>query len=233
MGITLSQEQADRVLEGTAICNNRYWAAPVGCAVQLIYGVDKLQYGKPCWHSAVKGFCWCSEIRTAQTAPAAIARNLGATDLYNEFLSEVYGVTSTWHWRKEVLRIRSEYAPRFFALGMDVYICGERTGGKDNGHNEYWCLFVDRAVAPNFTPPSSHLLWGMGTGFAQQEMAPIIQQYLAQSVLRDTKEPPCGDIPTTKDDMLPSKGGLDDAPPAYMYRDAPPVYSMEDSTAQV
>merc|ERR1712023_376160 len=113
---------------------------------------------------------------------------LGATSLYREFMDSIYALIDSrpiLSWRRKLLSLREQYAPRFFAKGIDCWICSERTGGKD-GHNEYWVLFVDRAAYT--TPPSCvkksidwrHLLWGMGTGLKQREMAPIIDQYLMQ-----------------------------------------------------
>merc|ERR1711959_812286 len=106
---------------------------------------------------------------------------LQATDLYEEFMCAVYALVDTtiFSFRKKLLKLRKTYAPRFFALGIDIWACT----ATHNDCDEYWMLFVDRNVAPADVKKVikwKHLMWGMGTGYAQEDMAPTIQQYLMQ-----------------------------------------------------
>jgi len=114
-----------------------------------------------------------------QSAVTEMMVRVGAMDLYKEFMDAVFAVTGL-SWRRQLLELRSAYAPRFFAFGIDVWVCKKHVGGV---LDEFWMLFVDRSIAPHDFKQSiswRHLLWGMGAGLKQQEMAPIIQNYLQQ-----------------------------------------------------
>jgi len=236
MGIGLSQEQHQAVLDGRAICNDHYWEYPEGCAVQCLWGAKKLALGYSAWQRAPVTQWSKGKITTPQVAVEEMMAKLGATELHSEYMQALYRLVDEgvcFSWRQRLLALRQQFAPRFFAYGIDVWMCSEQTGGQ-YGHREYWVLFCDRSVAPNNVKSMigwRHLMWGMGTGLRQEDVAPIIQQYMQQ--LADSKQP---SISTSKsgDDLLWAKG--DDIPKSTPAADddaPPPAYSEEELQQQL
>merc|ERR1712188_136388 len=73
-----------------------------------------------------------------------------ATELYDEFMCAIYSAIDTSFCVKcyilgrkwsTVLKIRERYAPRFFAMGIDLWICSEHV--QAHGIDEYWILLID------------------------------------------------------------------------------------------
>merc|ERR1711904_190490 len=218
MGTTLTTEQHNNVINGTAVLLDRYHSYPAGVAAKSFYGslntktkgstlVLRKQIGK---------------VDIDQPAVTEMMARLGATDLYEEFMDAVFAVTGMW-WRRQLLELRASYAPRFFAFGIDVWVCKKHVGGK-HGWSEYWMLFVDRSVAPcNFKQSINwnHLLWGMGTGLQQQDMSPIIQSYLQQ--LKSDESAIVADDLTKKSDL----GTVAPTLISPHFHTAPPPYTAE------
>jgi len=186
MGLKISTEQHAAVLRGEAVSTNRYIHYPHGVAAKCIWGGYANGPNGP-YISSNRGTDWhLGKLDVPQAAVLEIMGRVGATELYEEFMAAVYalvdsGVVMTW--RRDLLRLRKEYSPRFFAHGVDVWACTGEIGcpGK-GGHSEYWMLFVERDQAPAGMRKMiewRELMWGRGSE-RQEELSPIIEGYLRQ-----------------------------------------------------
>lgn len=231
MGCKLTTPQHNNVLAGRAVCNDRYQEFPEGCAAACFYGSPKLKQGLSRWQKLSMWQQRPKKIEVVQPAVSEMMAKLDAGELYREFMSAVFALIDSgvvWGWRRELLSLRMQFAPRFFALGMDVWVCKQHTGGRC-GHNEYYMLFVDRNVADPASVRSvlswRHLMWGMGTGLRQLDMAPFIQPYLRQLSADGTKATEKSSIASVASAPQDSKecfASILHPPPGYA---PPPAYT--------
>ena len=152
MGATLTVEQHSNVLAGRAVCNDNYIEYPEGCAAACFYGSPKLARGL----SQRNKLPFCErrpgKIEGTQAAVKEMMIRLDAEDLYREFIDQVLALIdsmwiSDWNysWRKALLSLRLRFAPRFFACGIDAWVCNASISEDWSGDPEYWIVFVDRS----------------------------------------------------------------------------------------
>jgi len=242
MGQNMSAEQHQSVLRGEAVWANYYYAYPNGLAAKSIWGSYKLDDNGNQTISSQRVSEWrMGKIDIEQAAVTEMMVRRGASELYAEFMRAVYEHVDGWTWgRKKLLALRNQYSPRFFALGIDVWACSHHqagAGGKE-GHNEYWVLFVDRSVAPDNGANVremigwKQLMWGMGSGQRQDEMAPIIEQYLQQRASATAGEWKSGSLEGDDDSLKKETGTMPTVPIADFASDiAPPPYTEADQIA--
>lgn len=230
MGCTLTTAQHEKVIQGRAICNDRYYEYPEGCAVSCFHGSPKLEHGLSKWQKLPITKQWPKKIEVVQPAVKEMMLRLHAEELYREFMDAVFALIDSgtvWGWRRKLLSIRMQFAPRFFALGIDVWVCKQHTGGQ-YGHSEYWMLFVDRNVADPASVKKSidwrHLMWGMGTGLKQLDMAPLIEPFLKQQLSCGSKAAAAETVTSAVHKADCSK----DYPTSTFSLDLPPAYSPQE-----
>jgi len=188
--LSLTIEQHNKVLAGRAICNDRYVEYPEGTAVACFHGCQKLERNLsqrnklPMFQKSPGKIC------TVQSAVQDMMKRLHAEDLYREFMAEVFALIDckwicdwNYSWRKALLSLRIRFAPRFFAHGMDVWVCKDGFSEDASDDSEYWMVFVDRSIADPVKVKAllrRDLIRGMGTGIGQKDVAPFIEPYLQQ-----------------------------------------------------
>jgi len=163
MGNNLTTEQIDKLRSGRAICNDAYYEHAEGCASKAIWGTSRSSTTG--WKEKNKFFDFGGPIDVPTSAVEEMMRKQHATEMYDEFMAALYAVKTSsmkacWQWRNRILAIREQFLPRFFAAGIDLWLCSEHCS--EYGCDEYWVLFVDRSVAPANVKESIawwHLLW--------------------------------------------------------------------------
>merc|ERR1711998_800032 len=130
-----------------------------GCASKVIWGCKRsLATG---WKEPARFLGGEGKVDVPTSAVEEMMSRRNATDLYQDFMTAVYAVLdASWLWRGALLKTREQFASRFCAAGIDLWVCSEHVSSY--GIDDFWILFVDRSVAPSNVKQSiqwRNLLW--------------------------------------------------------------------------